>query len=247
MAGAASESSWIAPFTGLSLRQFAKLVTVLRRAGVDTHHRGRPRGLSLDDRTLLVTAYWRTNLTMRQLAPLFGISKSAVDRIIDHLGPLLALQPRRRFAKDAVLTLIAGFWRDHRRILTALPTQSAVITRLTLLSLGLVALLPFPTALLAEYASQPETVALYAVAMAAIHAVHATLLLLTQRRVHPSPASSAAAARRRFTAQLGSSVLIFGLSAPLAFVNTEAAMWFWLTLIPAHYVLGHYPRELPPQ
>ncbi|MFD5164186.1 transposase [Streptomyces hawaiiensis] len=111
----ASESSWIAPFTGLSPRQFAKLVTVLRRAGVDTVHRGRPWGLSLDDRTLLVTAYWRTNLTMRQLAPLFGISKSAVDRIIDHLGPLLALQPRRRFAKDAVLvvdgTLVPT--RDH--------------------------------------------------------------------------------------------------------------------------------------
>ncbi|MFD9512325.1 TMEM175 family protein [Streptomyces mirabilis] len=144
-------------------------------------------------------------------------------------------------------TLIAGFWRDHRRILTALPTEPAVITRLTLLGLGLVALLPFPTALLAEYASQPETVALYAGAMAAIHAVHATLLLLTQRQVHPSPASSAAAARRRFTAQLGSSVLIFGLSVPLAFVNTEAAMWFWLTLIPAHCILGRHPRRLPPQ
>ncbi|MFC9645235.1 TMEM175 family protein [Streptomyces mirabilis] len=33
-------------------------------------------------------------------------------------------------------TLIAGFWRDHRRILTALPAEQAVITRLTLLGLG---------------------------------------------------------------------------------------------------------------
>ncbi|GLW03960.1 hypothetical protein Slala05_75900 [Streptomyces lavendulae subsp. lavendulae] len=40
---------------------------------------------------------------MRQLAPLFGVSKSAADRIIDHLGPRLALQPRKRFAKDTVL------------------------------------------------------------------------------------------------------------------------------------------------
>ncbi|MGW6096116.1 TMEM175 family protein [Streptomyces sp. NPDC055157] len=143
--------------------------------------------------------------------------------------------------------LIAGFWRDHRRIFTALPIETAVVTRLILLGLGLVALLPFPTAVLAEYASQPETVALYAGVLAAIHAVHATLLLLTQRQVHPSPASSAAAARRRFTAQLGSSVLIFGLSVPLAFVNTAAAMWFWLTLIPAHYILGHHPRRLPQQ
>ncbi|MFD0020028.1 TMEM175 family protein [Streptomyces sp. NPDC058382] len=143
-------------------------------------------------------------------------------------------------------TLIAGFWRDHRRILTALPIETLVVTRLTLLGLGLVALLPFPTGLLAEYASQPEAVALYAGVMAAIHAVHATLLLLTQHQVHPSPASSAAVARRRFTSQLASSVLIFGLSVPLAFVNTEASMWFWLTLIPAHYVLGRYRHRLPP-
>ena len=31
---------------------------------------------------LLVAAYWRTNLMLGQLAPLFGISKSSADRII---------------------------------------------------------------------------------------------------------------------------------------------------------------------
>jgi len=63
----------------------------------------------------LVVAYWRTNLTLRQLAPSFGISKSAADRIIHHLGPLLAFQPRRRCRKDTVLivdgTLVPT--RDH--------------------------------------------------------------------------------------------------------------------------------------
>ena len=76
---------------------------------------GRPWKLPLQDRVLLVAAYWRTNLTLRQLAPLFGVSKSAADRVIDHLGPKLALPPRRRFRKDAVLivdgTLVPT--RDH--------------------------------------------------------------------------------------------------------------------------------------
>jgi hypothetical protein len=58
---------------------------------------------SLEDRVLLVAAFWRTNLTMRQLAPLYGVSKPDADRVIDDLGPKLALQPRRRFAKNAVL------------------------------------------------------------------------------------------------------------------------------------------------
>ena len=99
----ASEPSWIGPFTGLSLRCFGKLVTAVRRETAADTHRGRLWGLPLKDRILLVAAYWRTNLTMRQLAPLFGVSKSAADRIIDHLGPLLALQPRKRFRKDTVL------------------------------------------------------------------------------------------------------------------------------------------------
>jgi hypothetical protein len=95
-----------------------KLVTALRREGADAARRGRPWGLSLENRVLLVMAYWRTKLTMRQLAPLFGVSKSAADRIIDHLGPMLALQPRKRFAKDAVL-IVDG---------TLIPTRNHVVS-----------------------------------------------------------------------------------------------------------------------
>lgn len=82
-------------------------MTALRREGADPVRKGRPWSLPLEDRVLLVLAYWRTNLTMRQLAPLFGISKSAAGRIIDHLGPALALRPRRRFSKDTVQPLVA--------------------------------------------------------------------------------------------------------------------------------------------
>jgi hypothetical protein len=88
---------------------------VVRRKAAEDSRRGRPWGLPLADRVLLVAAYWRTNLTVRQLGPFFGVSKSAAARIIDHLGPKLALQPRKRFAKDTVLivdgTLVPT--RDH--------------------------------------------------------------------------------------------------------------------------------------
>ncbi|WP_329170057.1 transposase [Streptomyces decoyicus] len=63
----ASEPSWTAPFTGLGPRQFGKLVTVLRREGADAVRKGRPWSLPLEDRALLVAAYWRTNLTVCQL------------------------------------------------------------------------------------------------------------------------------------------------------------------------------------
>jgi hypothetical protein len=102
-------------FSGLRPRVFAKLVRQLRREGADPWSRGRAWSLGFEDRVLLVAAYWRTNLTMRQLAALFGTSKSAADRIIDDLGPKLALRPRKRFAPETVLivdgTLVPT--RDH--------------------------------------------------------------------------------------------------------------------------------------
>lgn len=102
-------------FSGLRPRLFAKLVRQLRAEGADPAPRGRPWSLGFEDRVLLVATYWRTNLTMRQLAALFGTSKSAADRIIDDLGPKLALRPRQRFAPATVLivdgTLVPT--RDH--------------------------------------------------------------------------------------------------------------------------------------
>lgn len=75
----------------MSPRCSRKLITALRREGADSQSQGRPWSLHLENRVLLVTMYWRTNLTLRQPAPLFGISKSAAAHIIDHLGPWLAL------------------------------------------------------------------------------------------------------------------------------------------------------------
>lgn len=83
----ASEPSWIGLFTGLSPRCFGKLVTAVRRETRVEAQRGRPWGLSLEDRILLVAAYWRTNLTLRQLAPLYGISTSAADRVTPSSRP----------------------------------------------------------------------------------------------------------------------------------------------------------------
>lgn len=63
--------------------------------------RGRPWRLPLAERILLVVVCYRTNLTMRQLAPLFGISSATVCRVIQWLGPLLALESCRACAGAA--------------------------------------------------------------------------------------------------------------------------------------------------
>jgi len=94
----------IHPFTGLSTAQFRKLVRLVAARGGDatTDGRpGRPWALDLPNRVLLVAVYWRTNLTIRQLGPLFAVSHSAVHRVLGTLGPLLALAPVRRRPRRA--------------------------------------------------------------------------------------------------------------------------------------------------
>src|SRR5512135_740795 len=115
----ASRPELIPVFTGLSAGQFCKLVTVVARRGGPAVADGRPGRqwcLDLPDRVLLVATYYRTNLTMRQVAPLFGLQQAAVHRIIDRLGPHPTLTPgNRRHAPGTVLivdgTLVPA--RDH--------------------------------------------------------------------------------------------------------------------------------------
>lgn len=64
------------------------LVRVVRERGGNGPGGGRPWCLPLADRVLLVAVYYRTNLTMRQLAPLFGVSPATVCRVIQRLRPL---------------------------------------------------------------------------------------------------------------------------------------------------------------
>lgn len=115
----ASRSEWIVPFTGLQPGQFRKLVALVAQRGGEEIADGRPGrqwALPLADRVLLVATYWRTNLTMRQIGPLFGVSHSAAHRVIDSLSPLLALAPVRKRRIDSVAivdgTLVPT--RDHR-------------------------------------------------------------------------------------------------------------------------------------
>ncbi|MGE7439150.1 MULTISPECIES: helix-turn-helix domain-containing protein [Kitasatospora] len=93
----ASERTWVELLTGLAEEEFEDLLDALRtRAETDGPRAGRRWTLSLEDRVLLVTTYWRTQLTMREVATLFGVSKSAADRIVGHLGTYLELSSAGR-------------------------------------------------------------------------------------------------------------------------------------------------------
>ncbi|MFJ6216923.1 TMEM175 family protein [Streptomyces sp. NPDC092296] len=134
-------------------------------------------------------------------------------------------------------TILAGLWRDHRRILQLARRMDTVSVRLTLAGLGVIALLPFPTTLLSEYASQPLAVAGYAATIVVIDLLQLAILL----RVWRDPQQPYAVPRsvgRTIVADLGSTVLVFGATVPIAFASPAAALWSWLALVPIRFALG---------
>ncbi|GGQ86191.1 hypothetical protein GCM10010250_66620 [Streptomyces althioticus] len=86
---------WVETFTGLRVDQFGRLLKAVRERGGEGCGWGRPWRVPLAERVLLVAGCYRTNLTMRQLAPLFGVSPATVCRVIQRLGPLLAVSTMR--------------------------------------------------------------------------------------------------------------------------------------------------------
>ncbi|MGW1077982.1 helix-turn-helix domain-containing protein [Streptomyces sp. NPDC002537] len=87
---------WVETFTGLRVGQFEHLLAVMGARDNGSTGIGRPWCLPLGKRVLLVGAYYRTNLSMRQLNVLFGVSLATVSRVVRRLGPLLALEPTER-------------------------------------------------------------------------------------------------------------------------------------------------------
>ncbi|QXJ25886.1 transposase family protein [Actinomadura graeca] len=116
----ADGDEWVPVFTGLSVRQFRRLVRIVAGRGGEQTGTGRRWSLPLADRVLLIAVYYRTNLTLRQVALLCGVSKSAAHRMVDHLAPLLALAPVTcRHSPDTVLIVDGTLVPAHDRTVTA--------------------------------------------------------------------------------------------------------------------------------
>ncbi|MEU9563324.1 TMEM175 family protein [Streptomyces sp. NPDC048161] len=139
--------------------------------------------------------------------------------------------------------ILAGFWRDHRRILQLAHRVEGLSLRLELAGLGAIALLPFPTTLLSEYASRPLAVALYAATVIVIDLLQLAVLhtLRRERRTSAARADGVAEARsgdRDIVMDLTVTVAVFGATVPIAFASPRAALWTWLALIPIKFALG---------
>ncbi|MFJ1801582.1 TMEM175 family protein [Streptomyces sp. NPDC088180] len=135
--------------------------------------------------------------------------------------------------------ILCIFWRDQRQILLMSAKTGGLPQHLALAVLGMIALVPFPTSILAEYgAREPLAVAMYAATICLIDLLQLAMFA-TLRGRH---GVRAVGEWRDTAADLGATIVVFGASVPIAFFAPQAAMWCWLALFPAKAVLGRRER-----
>jgi uncharacterized membrane protein len=140
------------------------------------------------------------------------------------------------------VAVLGSFWRDHRRIFRSVREIDGQVTALSLLGLGLAALLPFPTRLVAEYGDEPASVAIYGAAVAALGAAHLALVAVLARRPWLRGDFIPAGGFRLYGLDLAATVVVFLLTVPLTLAAGAAAAWWWLVLIPVKVALGRRAR-----
>ena len=143
----------------------------------------------------------------------------------------------------AVISLL---WVRHHRLFRAISRIDGRVTALNLAYLALVAFLPFPTRVLADYGEEPSAVLFYA-ATGAVLSLLAGLIrfhVLRAGLVHPSRAH-----------ELGDrehwaiTPAVFIASIPIAYLNPTVGKLFWLLLVvrnPGLRARLFGPRSSPP-
>jgi uncharacterized membrane protein len=178
-------------------------------------------------------------------ATLLAISLGAPDLRTGQLSllpsDLVALWPKA-LAYAISFLVVSRYWGAHRQLFRHIHPIDGVLTAMNTALLLLIALLPFPSAVLGLYASAPVAVALYATTLATIGLLLVAIRLYAlSRRLLKDPAGPPTE-----RVQIARTLLfpaVFAASIPVAYLSSPAiATYSWLTLIPLNILVSRVAR-----
>jgi uncharacterized membrane protein len=154
------------------------------------------------------------------------------------LGAVGALWPTF-LAYGLSFAIIALNWVYHHRKFRAIVAYDPGLVWLNFLFLGFVALVPFPTSLLSEYAPARVAVVLYALEVALLSLIQGLIWEYAHRRGLLAPDIDDKLFRFIRRANLTAPV-IFLLSIPVALLAPDPVwgMYFWILDAPAEAIVG---------
>ena len=135
--------------------------------------------------------------------------------------------------------VIGFYWAAHRQFFRLLRAAPRGVVVLNLVYLAIVAFLPFPTALIGEYANVPQAVAIYAVCVASVSGLEAAMFARARRDGALTREIPGDVYRWALAGSLAP-VASFLASIPVAFVNTVAAMLMWALPLPLGVLLNRW-------
>jgi uncharacterized membrane protein len=138
--------------------------------------------------------------------------------------------------------VIAMFWMGHLRTLRLAVRLDSTFVALNFVFLALVALVPFPTSIVASDGSLASATILYAVFGASVAAVSTLLWVYATRIGHLVSARVTPDLARRVTLRSTVVPALFLVSIPVALVSTTAAQAIWIIAAPAQGVVARRLR-----
>jgi len=147
---------------------------------------------------------------------------------LSHLRRAL-LNNQDDFIAYAISFAVLGrYWLAHHRFFSSLERFDGRLMTLNLVYLACIALVPFTSQVLGDYASHTEAVVLYAVNMIAVSSTFYVQLIYSARTGLVRPEARSV---ERQNAPVNLVVVgVFALSIPVAFLSPLAATLMWLTI-----------------
>lgn len=139
----------------------------------------------------------------------------------------------------AIAFLVIGLlWLGHRELFGDILRIGPGVAAVNVVLLGFVALLPFPSSLLANYGDEPVTVIGYAANVTAIATLQLVIVTLAR---HTGSLRRGMTAMSAF-APSALTIVVFAVSMPVALLSPEWAPACWLLLIPAHATIDRIEK-----
>jgi uncharacterized membrane protein len=137
--------------------------------------------------------------------------------------------------------VIAQFWLVHHRVFSRVTRQQEGLAWWNFAFLFTITIMPFTSDLLGEYSANPLAVDIFAVNL--LLAAVATQLTVIYGRRNDLMTVETAQERRAAQYRLAASVLVIVVSIGIAWVNPNAAKFFWLLLAVAPHVADQWSRR----
>ncbi len=161
-----------------------------------------------------------------------GQSDDAFLRTLATLGPSI-------FAFCISFVTIAAFWVGHYRTFRYIVDADGRLIALNLAFLFSVAILPFPTSIIAGQGNLPSAAVVYALFVVVTGALSTLLWVYPAQIAHLVSPNVTPAIARYVTARAVVIPIVFGLSIPAALVSPQGAWVIWALAAPIQSIVTH--------